>query len=237
MDTLNLLWELETHNLNLDKHRSELESLKGNSDIIDLKIRLNNIEKSYDKQRDRLEEIKEIIRKSELLLKNHEFSYKEKKNLLYRGNIMDIKQLEQLAREEKELKIDIDSLESEIIKNLEEVDSMEEEMDKLKDDISLMNKKMKNQFGEMEEKILNLENLIGLESDSIKSISLKIDDKSLDLYEKLRKHKSKSMVEVKDDICTGCNMRIPSYQKNPLSEGKEIVICESCGRIIFRMKE
>ena len=234
MNTLNLLWELESHNLILEQSRSKLEALKDNSIITGLETRLKNIENRYDIQRMRLENITEGIRKSENILKNHEFLHKEKKKMLYEGNIVDINQLEQLAREEEEIEKDIDDLESEIINNLQEIDLIEVELDKMETEIFLIREYREKQVEELLRQIGEVEEIILEEMDHISLLSSKIDKKTLNIYEKIRKAKVNAVVAVKDEICTGCNVRIPSYQKQPLNEGIEIVICESCGRIMYK---
>lgn len=233
MNSLDLLWKLETHNLALDQSRSMLRAIKDSLNNIDLQTRLESIEDRYNKQRTRLDKIKDLIRKLEIELKNQELLHKEKRNSLYQGNIIDIKQLEQLDKEEKDIRKHIDRMESEIIGNLDQVDLVEGEMAELKLEISSIRERLEEQIKDVQRKIIDVEKVIFKETDRTLSLSSKIDVKILDLYEKLRKTKVNAIVGVKDDICSGCNMRIPNYQKNPLSEGEEIVICESCGRILY----
>ena len=233
MNSLDLLWELETHNLDLEQSRSVLKAIKESLNNIDLQTRLEDVEDRYNRLGTRLDNIKELIRKLEIELKNQEFLHREKKKSLYEGNIIDIKQLEQLDREEKEIKGHIDRMESEIIKNLEELDLIEEEMIEIKLNISSIKERLEDQIEEVQNNIVDLEKKIFKKVDYTSTISSKIDKKTLDLYEKLRKTKVNAIVGVNDDICSGCNMRIPNYQKNPLIKGEEIVICESCGRILY----
>lgn len=236
MDTLNLLWELETHNLILNQLKSELKTLKESISIEELKGRLDDIDSQYGDKITRLEDMKEKIRKSDIVLRNQDFLYEEKKNLLYQGNIIDIKQLEQLDKEEKEIKLQIDNMESEIIKNLQEVDSIEVQIEEIKIEVMTIEKDIKIQVDQLQKEMDNLLQEIFKEKEHISLTSSKIDKKTLDTYEKIRKYKSNAMVAVIDNICSGCNMRIPSYQKKPLYEGEEIIMCESCGRILYREK-
>ena len=233
MDSLDLLWKLESHNSILRRSRAELEKLKDNSNIIILEERQKSIENRYEKQRQRLDEIIEKIRKAENLLKSHEFKHKEKKRLLYKGNIVDISQLEQLDREEKQIKSNIDSMESEIIRSLQEVDLMKEELSKMKIETDLTRELIETQKKEIKKRIIDLEGIIFREIDYITFISSEIDENILNIYEKISKQKLDAIVAVKEDICMGCNMRISNYQKKSLAEGVEIIICESCGRILY----
>jgi len=66
-----------------------------------------------------------------------------------------------------------------------------------------------------------------------------IDSQNLDVYEKIRKNKKDGIAiveiarEEKGDICTGCNVYIPSYLAEKIRKSKEIVQCENCGRILY----
>lgn len=233
MDTLNLLWELEKHNIVLSEYEIKLKVLEDNTKNEEAQKRLNDIKiKSY-KLRHRLENINDKIRKTESQLKEYEFLYKEKKRLLYQGNIIDIKQLEQLDREEKQIKEIIDELEIGVIKNLQEVDLIEKDLNDIESQIIIMENYIEDGFIKNKSEIANLEEIIYNLNKDIANISSRIDKKALNLYQKIKSQKLNPIVALRDNICLGCNMRIPTYQRKYLNEGKEIILCESCGRILY----
>jgi predicted nucleic acid-binding Zn-ribbon protein len=52
-------------------------------------------------------------------------------------------------------------------------------------------------------------------------------------YEKLKSRYKRSIVPVKDDICLGCFMRIPTSLFTRGRSDKEVILCEGCGRILY----
>lgn len=52
-------------------------------------------------------------------------------------------------------------------------------------------------------------------------------------YEKLRKRYKRSIVPVKDDVCLGCFMRVPTQLITRGRSDQEVITCEGCGRILY----
>lgn len=71
----------------------------------------------------------------------------------------------------------------------------------------------------------------GAQADKIK---VKIDDRLLTAYERIRRnvHNGLAVVTVKRDACGGCYNRIPPQRQVDIRQGKKIIICEYCGRIL-----
>lgn len=62
----------------------------------------------------------------------------------------------------------------------------------------------------------------------------KIDERLLAAYERIRHnvHNGLAVVTVKRDACGGCFNRIPPQRQVEIRQGKKIIICEYCGRIL-----
>lgn len=61
----------------------------------------------------------------------------------------------------------------------------------------------------------------------------KINKPLLFNYEKLKARYKRSIVPVKDDICLGCFMRIPTSLFTRGRSDQEVILCEGCGRILY----
>ena len=70
-----------------------------------------------------------------------------------------------------------------------------------------------------------------VQSDSVKE---KIDERLLSAYERIRRNvrNGLAVVTVKRDACGGCFNRIPPQRQVDIRQGKKIIICEYCGRIL-----
>ncbi len=62
-------------------------------------------------------------------------------------------------------------------------------------------------------------------------IRAKIDERLLVAYERIV-HNGLAVVTVKRDACGGCFNRIPPQRQADIRQGKKIIICEYCGRIL-----
>jgi predicted nucleic acid-binding Zn-ribbon protein len=63
---------------------------------------------------------------------------------------------------------------------------------------------------------------------------VKIDDRLLVAYNRIRRsvRNGLAVVSVKRDACGGCFNRIPPQRQVDVRQGKKLIVCEYCGRIL-----
>jgi len=60
-----------------------------------------------------------------------------------------------------------------------------------------------------------------------------ISPEDLEVYQRLRQRKGgRAVAAVQDGLCQGCRMSPPSSQVQHAGQGKELVFCNNCGRIL-----
>lgn len=66
-----------------------------------------------------------------------------------------------------------------------------------------------------------------------------IDERLLTAYNRIRSNvrNGLAVVSVKRDACGGCYNRIPPQRQSEIRQGKKIIICEYCGRILVSFPE
>jgi predicted nucleic acid-binding Zn-ribbon protein len=64
-------------------------------------------------------------------------------------------------------------------------------------------------------------------------LMVKIKKPLLAAYERLRNRYKRAIVPVKDDVCLGCFVRLPTSITTHGRTDKEVLLCESCGRILY----
>ena len=66
------------------------------------------------------------------------------------------------------------------------------------------------------------------------SAKTKIDERLLTVYNRIRRnvHNGLAVVTVNRDACGGCYNRIPPQRQVDIRQGKKLIICEYCGRIL-----
>ena len=233
MNQLELLWELENRKTVLEKWIEEYNLINNNDNIEELSKSAINLEKT-------LEEIKNKQTRNEVLLKKQdklliEYNYKigEMRKELYGGIITDLKQLDYINNEKESLKPLIDNIELSILTLMDEIEKMELEKNRLNIELSSILKELKQLKKTNKIRLTEIENEIKQREEELDLVQSKIDLKLLNRFNVVRDTRQMAIVEVKDSICTGCNMRIPTYQIDIIKNKKDIVYCESCGRFLY----
>ena len=86
-----------------------------------------------------------------------------------------------------------------------------------------------------------LESIESETADQVKELTLlgekakiKIDERLLAAYNRIRSkvHNGLAVVTVQRDACSGCFNRIPPQRQVEVRQGKKLIVCEYCGRIL-----
>jgi predicted nucleic acid-binding Zn-ribbon protein len=64
-----------------------------------------------------------------------------------------------------------------------------------------------------------------------------IDRRWLHRYESALRRYGRAVVPVKDRVCLGCFVTLPSSASPPTEGSDELLVCESCGRILYWLRE
>lgn len=67
----------------------------------------------------------------------------------------------------------------------------------------------------------------------IAELRSKIPAQILAHYDRLAVRGKKGVAVVRNQVCTGCHMRLPIGTINTLMQGNDIQVCDSCGRYLY----
>lgn len=235
MEQLDLLWNLEIHRNSLRTYKKELDNIENSPMIKDIEKKLVVMKDKLSKFRFNQESIKRKLREAECRLRDYVFKIQEIEEVLYNGQVNDLKQLEYLSCEKDKLKEIINKTETEILEFMEDVEDADNDllnMEKSLVEINEKNLNIKEQYRKLEVDIINK---IKLEEDDIKSLEDEIDEELLNKYYKIRKSKGTGIAKVNKSACGGCNMFLPMVLIDKLNNDNEIIYCESCGRILCKL--
>ena len=149
-----------------------------------------------------------------------------------------------------------------IVRNNREFDAITKEIEYQELEIELAEKRLKEYSAGVKAKKLQLEEaenlsveraadlaakkaeLEGIEAETAplvaeyaaqgERVKEKIDERLLAAYDRIRRNvrNGLAVVTVKRDACGGCFNRIPPQRQVDIRQGKKIIICEYCGRIL-----
>ena len=233
MEALDLLWDIESQWTLFDSYKIELEKLKDDSDVKVIEKKIQTLKRKLTSTKNKQEKSKIRLLELEKELKNNNFNFEELEKELYDGHTTDIKQLEYLNGEKDKIKDLIDNIEVEVIELIgtieeadEEIKSIESELGEIIDQNSEIKDTHESKVEKINTKITSIEK-------KIKQLEGKIDDKLINEYNRIRKSRKSGIAELKDSVCLGCNITIPTFFMEKIKNTKDIFHCESCGRILY----
>ena len=90
------------------------------------------------------------------------------------------------------------------------------------------------QMTDLEEKSKTLESRLSELTIERSELSGKMDEDLLARFERLFASKGDAAIVALDhEVCTGCHMKVTTQTAHRVKNGKEIVSCEQCGRILY----
>ena len=116
-----------------------------------------------------------------------------------------------------------------------------DQADKLKAEIGAEDKKasgaresIARQMTDLEEKAKTLETRLTELTAERTDAAGRIDEDLLGRFERLFASKGDAaIVSLEHEVCTGCHMKVTPQTAHRVKNGKEIVSCEQCGRILY----
>lgn len=227
----------------LDKHYNLLVDYQGQKKYLcdtyledEKNMTIIKLERNINVLKNKNKNSKQTLSQTEMSLNGYNYTIKEIEDKLYDGKINDIKQLQMLNEEKDSIKDTISKTENKVLEYMEEI----EENEKKLVDMAIQLKNIIKQNYEKKLKYVKIDKDLNIsinkEKQEISDIESNIDKKLLNQYMNIRKHKKRAVAEMKNDVCSGCNMGISKNRVEKVKESKDIVYCENCGRILCKQK-
>lgn len=130
-------------------------------------------------------------------------------------------------------------------KEIQQIEDQELELmdqaDKVKVEVAAEEKKaaaaresINRQMADLEEKGKTLESRLSQLTTERTELSGKVEEDLLSRFERLFASKGDAaVVALEHEVCTGCHMKVTTQTAHRVKNGKEIVSCEQCGRILY----
>ena len=116
-----------------------------------------------------------------------------------------------------------------------------DQSEKLKAELAIEDKKasgaresIARQMADLEEKGKTLQGQLSQLTAESTEIASKVEEELLSRFERLFASKGDAaVVALEHEVCTGCHMKVTTQTAHRVKNGKEIVSCEQCGRILY----
>lgn len=231
---LDKLIELQKTDTNLRRLKQLLESAE---------IRRADIEQEFEQHAFSIREIQG--RRDDLKAKRAEFEKQiaDNKTYLERAernlkHAQNSKEYETAMRETDALQKQISAFETQIVETMEALESVEKELEERADEINSLDGKRAEALADFDRilaiDIVEFEN----ETERRKTVFETLPARLASVYDRLaqRSRDGIAVAEVVSGACSACFMSLrPQVQVN-VKKGDEIIVCESCSRILYMPK-
>ena len=153
---------------------------------------------------------------------------------LYGGNITSVKEMESFQKEASFLKEQLQELSDRVLESMVALDEAQQRIRELEEtSVEAEERWQAEQSALGQELKKRREELSALEGGRDGLVS-QVSGQDIRLYERLRvSKKGQALAKVEGGMCRGCSMALPTHQLQRARAGREPVLCNSCGRILF----
>lgn len=232
-ETLEQLLALQDHDRQIIRFTREIEDIPARkADIEEHVIAARDaLEEASDKMQSQTVAVKdlegEVAATKEKITRLEQQEREVKNNDEYRAIQKELFALKQIIMkaEDKELELMEAMEQTKALLELREGELNEQESH-IKEDIDVLNERMQ----ELSERVSALKA-------ERKGIVEHIDPKWLARYERILNHRGgEAIVEISNGGCLGCNMALPPQTVQNVKQGRDIVMCDYCGRFLHLPK-
>ncbi len=151
---------------------------------------------------------------------------------LYSGRITNPKELSSLQHEVENIKNQRDSLEEQALEIMEQVEAASNELVVLSQKLDEVTKHWQQDQKRLKDTIKELEISLSDLKDAQQHFLKGIDNETVGFYRKLRQKRGRAVARVEQGICRGCGISLSTAELQRV-KGDRIIICNSCGRILY----
>lgn len=192
---------------------------------------LENAKNSIAEATKELEQMKRNKKEMEQQLEENQLTIKKAEKRLF--EIKTYKEYEALQKEISETKKANALLEEGILQLMEVIENLENHIKDKQAELTEREQESEKLIADYKGKIKDLKithQNKQLEKGKIISI---IDPEVLPLYEKIKTRNGIAIAPARNEVCTGCNMRIPPQLFNEVLTLSRMIQCPNCGRILY----
>jgi uncharacterized protein len=233
MNQLDLLWELQRVELELEVQLSTLEQLKTTKKLKKLSDDFKTVREQYYKDNENLDSLNKLNIRYNGDLKYLQSQLETQNSKLYEGEVNDMKGYSKASSDIENTQKQITEVEDKILKSIESTEQLQGVIEGQKVTLS----KIKYTHGHIKEKIQlktkETEQKIEELTTEKENILKDIEPKLLERYTKIKERKQTSVAGVYKGVCMGCNVEVSRGNVQQIKLATAFITCDNCGRILY----
>ncbi|MDY7041821.1 MAG: C4-type zinc ribbon domain-containing protein [Chloroflexota bacterium] len=178
------------------------------------------------------------VKLRDLELENASLTSKLKANeqRLYSGTVKNPRELTSLQEEKEYLKRRKSHLEDTILETMIEVEDSQEQAHKAQEHLTQVEEQWQADQERLSAEREELQTSLPALSEKRQVLRAAIPPDDVGIYDDLRQRKGgQAVATLKGDTCQGCQVSLPSSKAQQVHQGQTLVLCGSCGRILYAL--
>ena len=229
------LYELQK----IDSQIDEINKVKGELplEVQDLEDEIEGLKTRIDNINNEVEELNSLIKQHKREIDQAKISishYKEQQN-----NVRNNREYDSITKEIEYQELEIQLAEKRLKERNAAIKSKRVQLEEAEAVVADRNIDLTAKKTELESiEAETADQVAALEAKAVKA-KTKIDERLLTAYNRIRRsvRNGLAVVTVQRDACGGCFNRIPPQRQADVRQGKKLIVCEYCGRILVDDKE
>ena len=153
---------------------------------------------------------------------------------LYGGSITNLRELEGYEKEASFLRGQLQERDDALLEMMMVLEEAQEKLQSLEDDCRQAKEGWHISQAALTQERKRLEEMLPTLEARRQGLVSYVSQQELKLYEALRLSKGgQAVAKVERGLCRGCRMALPTHQLQRARQGRETVLCNSCGRILY----
>jgi predicted nucleic acid-binding Zn-ribbon protein len=209
--------------------KTELKTIPADRTALEQKLAALKGQANDARQRQRAAEVEQARLDTEIRAKREQIAKYETQKLQTRKN----EEYQALNHGIDHVKREISAIEDRQIELMETLEALKPEVaasDKAAAEAEIQ---VKKQISDLESKNSNLQGQIAELESGRPTYTEGLDEDLLDTYQRLFLTKGEAVVAVRNEVCSGCHMKITVSTSAKVKAQKSVVHCEQCNRILF----
>ena len=229
-ESLRALLELQK----TDQDLHELEQFK-----VDIPNQLETMETVQSEAETRLSDQETKVADIEKDRRQHERDLQAAQEQVkkYQGQLYSVKtnkEYDALQAEIQAQKNRISELEDAILQLISEAETEQETLETVRGETESLIERFSEERTALESRLSAVDEDVAVKMDERKRMAMRVENQVLKVYDRIRRNlRGMTVVPLKKGACSGCFHVIPLQVIMQIRQGRRLVSCESCGRILI----
>ena len=155
----------------------------------------------------------------------------------YQGQLYSVKtnkEYDALQAEIQAQKNRISELEDAILQLISEAETEQETLETLRGETESLIERFSEERAALESRLSAVDEDVAVKMDERKRMAMRVENPVLKVYDRIRRNlRGMTVVPLKKGACSGCFHVIPLQVIMQIRQGRRLISCESCGRILI----